>query len=130
MSDEIDEGAETAVVKPDAQQVFRRALILSCVAARSFIEAKEQRQEREQTRCEVLAWFNARGLQTDAEPGELALLHAPVGTLVGQQVVDAGWRCEDVLVLAWALGLAEIGPFYVQIPDPREVVGLVGYMND
>lgn len=117
-------------MKPDAKQVLRRALVLSCVAGRGLIEAKTQIEAREQTRNDFLAWFQSRNLQADSEPEEIRLLNAPVGTLEQQDAIDAGWRCEGVAVLAWALGLTELGPFWEQIPDPRDAVGLVGYMDD
>lgn len=115
---------------PTVRRVVRRAWVLSCVTARWFIEGTDDPAGRELTRAQVVEWFDDLSLEKEAEPAESKLIKTRIGRLTRRQVVESSWRCEGIAVLAWALGLWKIGPFDRQIADPREVVGVLGYMAD
>ncbi|NOU27074.1 MAG: DUF4272 domain-containing protein [Polyangiaceae bacterium] len=115
---------------PSAQRALERAWVLSCLVARGSIEGKDDVKGREATRRAVLSWFDAMGLQTEAEPSELAILRTRIGKLEPQTAIDCTWACEAIVVLLWALHEAEVGPAHAQVPDPRAIVGATGYLDE
>ena len=125
-SDEDDDLAEP--VPPTADRVARRALVLAAVACRSAIEGDATNPRAEAFRREVLDWLRDAGAEEEAEPDELALLRAPLGSLDERQVIDASWRGEGLGVLAWALGRYEL-PSYQHTVTPPEVADRLGFMT-
>lgn len=73
---------------PSAQRVLQRAWVHACLVGRGFLEGKDDVKGREATRREVVAWFDAMGLEAEAEPGELAILKTPIGKLAPQTTID------------------------------------------
>ena len=61
--------------------------------------------------------IRAIGVDDEPEPDEWELLQRPVGTLDNQAVVNAVWRIEGLIVLAWSLSWLELPP-YDQLVDP------------
>lgn len=96
---------------------------------RGFIEGDHDREGREKVRADIWNWFESMGLHEEAEQSEVALLRTPVGELDRQKAINAGWRCEGVAVLLWALGKHRLSPFYEQVGDPRALVARVGFMD-
>jgi hypothetical protein len=62
----------------------------------------------EERRKRLLEWVEAAGLGDELEPDEWALLQRPAGALPRQDTLDATWRVEGLVVLAWALNLVEM----------------------
>jgi hypothetical protein len=114
---------------PTPQRVHARALVLSAVVARGFLEQDAANREAEALRLRIRSWLTFVGAATEAEPQEHALLQAPLGTLLPQQAGEASWRSEGLAMLAWALGLSEL-PGYDEFVDPKAVADAVGYLRD
>lgn len=115
---------------PSAQRVLQRAWVLACLVGRGFLEGKDDVKGREATRREVVAWFDAMGLEAEAEPGELAILKTRIGKLAPQTAIDCTWGCEALVVLLWALHETEVGPAHAQVADPRAIVGATSYLDE
>lgn len=128
-SERPEELAEPERIPPDAQRVARRALCLAALAGRGLLEMEQMPRERaEEQRKRLLSWIGELALEDEIEPKELDLLRQPVGTLLQQATVDAGWRLEGLGVLAWALGQFEL-PAYDQLVDPGILLPAVGFLD-
>jgi hypothetical protein len=121
----MKEMVEETRVPPTPLRVAQRALVLAGVTCRGFIERDT---ESEPLRQRVMAWLNALGLVHELEPDEASLLNTPVGLLTPQQSIDAGWRCEGLVVLAWALGSHEL-PAQDESVHPKEVADSLGFLD-
>jgi hypothetical protein len=113
---------------PLPARVARRALVLSAVCCRSAIEDDAQNAEAETFRREVLEWLHDVSAIDEAEPEELALLSAPLGSLNERQVIDASWHGEGLGVLAWALARYEL-PSYQQTISSPDAADAIGFMT-
>ena len=112
---------------PAPQRVAARALVLCAVVCRGFIEQEPKSRDNESLRRRVLDWLDGLKLLPEAEPGELTLLRAPLGTLPVQDAVDAGWRCEGLAVLAWALQASPL-PGYDEEVEPKAAAEALGFL--
>lgn len=110
-----EEDNQYKALPPDAQQVMRRALILTAVSARALTE-KEAPDDLTQTREGIKRWIGALGVENELEPEEIEFLSKrEVPGL--QETIDGVWRIEGLSVLAWALGLSEMpGPDELSTP--------------
>src|SRR5262245_41185696 len=117
---------EKELVPPDQDRVFKRALVLLAVSCRGMIESDSSRTEVIGLWERVKAWAIEQGIETELEPQEAELIHTPIGNLDRQRAVDAGWRCEGMAVLAWALSSHEAFPHDVQA-NPRSVADSLGF---
>jgi len=107
MSD--DDSAEDELIPPAPSRVAARALALSAVTCRGFVE-----QEAEQARSFWLRareWFLSLGIDDEFEARERRTIDTPLGGLERQAQIDATWLSEGMAVLAWALGRSELPPY-------------------
>jgi AhpD family alkylhydroperoxidase len=128
--------AEPAAV-PSPQRVARRALAMTALTARAILEQAgvtvkppSMRQgrfrfvtrwftSREGERQELLTWVETIGVGDELEPNEWEVLQRPIGRLEAFQQVNATWRLEGLVVLAWALGRYELPRHDQTVPvDP------------
>lgn len=116
------------LMPPTADRVARRALCLSAVIARGFLES-DAPSDAEQHRAGLLSWLEEHDLLDELEPEERALLEAPMGSLALQAVVDATWRSEGLAVLGWALGLADL-PAHDEMVDVAALTSDLGFLDD
>ena|GEM_PF-1731348 len=116
-----------------AAAVARRAIILSAVCRRAFLElddgderttsfAGDPSDEDEEPGdddhaaadagdgFDLLAWLLAEGMDADLTPDEVALLRAPIGTLDRDEAEALTWTVEALAGLTWSLGLTEPSP--------------------
>jgi hypothetical protein len=114
---------------PDAIRVLRRALAMSCVICRSFIEIDEDRQFSEGLLVRMRDWIVRIGLDEEFEPSEMAMIQAPIGDLDRRDVVNGTWRSEGLLVLAWALRRHDMLPHDV-MAVPVEVSNAIGFLAE
>ncbi len=123
---DVDDATEA----PDAIRVTKRALALCAVSARAILEQNPSfldsiGPERSflsrlwrrlylpifgwgQPSSELLEWVEAVGILDELEPKELEIVQCPLGRLTPRMQIDSTWRLEALVVLAWALGCAEI----------------------
>lgn len=111
---------------PTPERVARRALALGAVSGRAFLELqREELDDPERIRHELLEWVEALGLGDELEPDEWKVIQRPVGTLDERGLIDSMWRVEGLAVLAWALGWHELPP-YDQLVDVNTLFPAVG----
>ena len=84
------------------QEVARRSLALFSIVGLAFGAPKP----------EVIDWLDENGLGADLAPSEQRFMGASPPT--EQQVVNAGWLAERLVVLCWALGEID------ELPQPDE----------
>ena len=108
---EVDEDEEDAEDESDprtAQRVARRALALAALSNRAFLEQDPTNAANERERSQLLEWVRAAELEAELEEDEREFLQRPVGTTDPQAAVNAMWRVEGLVVLAWALGCSDL----------------------
>ena len=115
--------------RPRAAEVLRRALALSCVAARAGLENCPDPDEAAATHRRMGAWLADTGLDAVLEPSEAALVATPLGALAEADAVDASWRVEGIYVLAWALGLHPLLA-HDRLVDPNDATWPLGFLDD
>jgi hypothetical protein len=114
---------------PDSARVATRALTLGAVVARGFLERDEESQEAEAFRLLLYNWCDGIGLVPEFEEDELSLIACPVGALAPQQAINAQWRGEGLLVLAWSLGLADFEA-YDELCNSAALASRLGVMKE
>lgn len=124
-----DELLEEEIAPPVPDRVAGRAIVLSAVACRGSIEKDANDPGAEDLRKKVLAWIDRLGVGPELEAEELRLLETPLGRLEEKKVIDASWRSEGMVVLAWVLGRAELPPYDVQCV-PSDVANLLGFLEE
>jgi hypothetical protein len=116
-------------IPPTALRVAQRALVLSAVVCRSGIEDDAGNQQTEAFREQVVGWIERLGLNAEAEPEEMELLNTPLGGLPKKKRVDASWRTEGLVVLAWALGKCEL-PDYDREANAPGTADTLGFLEE
>ncbi len=98
-----------AQLRPTAERVAHRAVVLAAVAVRSMMEADlEAGPPPSDPRSEIMAWIDAAGARTELESHEQSLIEAPFGSVSRQAWINGAWQLEGLAVLSWALSLAEL----------------------
>lgn len=113
---------------PDASRVLERALALSGVVCRSFIES-EDRADSEEVLARMRQWLKDTGVESELEPLESAMIATPLGRLAPKLAVDGSWRSEGLYVLAWALGRHPKLP-HDEVVDPAHAAEALGFLED
>lgn len=121
-----EDAPEEMLTPPDAARVASRALVLSIVTCRGFVEKDSSNAGSFWTRS--LAWFRGLSLDPEVEPWEVQLLGVPLGELDTQTQVNAQWLCEGLVVLAWALNQYAMPAYDVQV-DPADVANSLGFLE-
>lgn len=111
--EEPEDDPEPELLPPEAARVARRSLVFSSLAYRADIENKPQAAELQ---SRLVHWLSIAGLSAELEPEEERIVHAQAGTLERQDKVNASWRSEALVVLAWALGAMDMPPHDEQRP--------------
>ncbi len=103
---------ETGALRPAADRVARRALVLLTVAFRALLEGdsgSDDELDSESLRQRLGAWFDAvPGLTDEIQPVENELLRTPIGEADPSTVAAAVRRAEGAQVLLWALGARDL----------------------
>ncbi len=110
---------------PSPARVARRALAMVALTARAILEQggplrtpepsrfgwlRSLFSNQDALRRDVLKWVADVGIHDELEPDEWAILQRPIGKLAQAQQIQATWRHEGLVILAWALGRFEIPP--------------------
>jgi len=112
---------------PSAIRVARRALVLASVACRGSIESDAGKLGAEELRQRILPWLVELGTDIELESHERELIAQPLGKLDRKNAINATWKSEGLVVLAWALRFGELPSFCVQC-DPPRVANEVGLL--
>lgn len=124
-----DDINDFALNPPDAARVAARAIALSAVTCRAFIESDAHKPGAEELRLKIIAWIEVIGVAAEMELAETALLSTPLGSLEAKRALDATWQSEGMVVLAWALRHAKLPPVHIQC-EPSEVANAMGFLED
>jgi hypothetical protein len=116
-------------VPPAPERVAARALVLAAVSWRGLVETDAPKKEEEKLRQEILRWLENVGAAGELEPAETNLLSKPVGNLDKKAAVNASWRSEGMVVLAWALGRTTLPPVQTECV-PMEVAHAMAFLDD
>jgi hypothetical protein len=126
----MDEEPESQdIVPPEAGLVADRAIVLAAVSCRGLIEKNDDKSAAEDLRVRVVAWLNRLDVDHELKEQERSLLDTRLGTLDDRRRVDASWLSEGMVVLAWALGCADL-PRYDEQCDPKAVADRLGFLSD
>lgn len=125
---EIQEEA-FSLTPPTAERVAARALVLSAVSCRGCIEEHAGKPGAEELRQEIRGWIEDIGVAAELEQAEAALLSTPLGELDDKTVINATWRSEGMVVLAWALGYVQLPPVHVEC-EPSDVAHVLGFLHE
>jgi hypothetical protein len=126
---EVSAPAEQERIPPDAARVAARALVLTAVTARGHVEGDADKDRTRENHRALCHWLDGLGIAREIELDENALIRAPVGSLEQQEVIDAVWRGEAIVVLAWSLGCAGL-PRYDEMCDSQYVAKLLGFLRE
>ncbi len=116
---------------PQGDRVAARAVVLAAVVCRGLIENEREANEQgaEDLRKRLLPWLDSTGASGELEPAESALLTTPAGALDRRASINATWRSEGLVVLAWALQIAALPQVYA-ICEPIEITQAMGFLKD
>jgi len=98
---------EKKIIAPSAERVAKRAMVLSALVCRGFIEV-ESPADVEELRASLLPWLDMLGAREEMEKDELIALTAPLGGLDAQAQINLVWAVEGLAVLAWAMQRYEL----------------------
>lgn len=128
--DDEDDEEEPDYKVQSSERVAQRALALTAVAVRALLEQEDPNDPTsEEFRQRILNWIDALGIGEELEPDEWEILQRPVGRLERQQQIDATWRLEGLVVLAWALKRIELPP-HDQLVSPNELTQAMGFLDE
>jgi len=113
---------------PTAQRVARRGLALVAVTTRAILEQEGANANTRATHKELLAWIRDLGLGDELEPDEWQVVQRPPGRLDARSQIDATWRLEGLVVLAWALGRFDL-PAHDQLVEPNRLWDSLGWLD-
>jgi len=76
----------------------------------------------------ILPWLESVGTAVELEAMEAALISSPLGTQDEKTVRDSLWQSEGLVVLAWALGPAELPAYYAPC-EPSDIANPIGFLG-
>lgn len=89
------------------ESIYRRALALAYLTCRALIDADPNPRARQMAE-KIMFFIDGVGLASALLPHEMRLLKAPFGTLSEEECAATSWLSEGMMVLAWAIGMAEL----------------------
>lgn len=123
--DELGDDDAVEINLRQSDEVAARLLVLVALARRGFLELRPDLiadDTPEAERFDLVSWLAEEKLLGSLTPEELALIEAPVGQPTPDDTLDATWRIEDAVVLAWALDLIPCIPPYDEATDAAGVI--------
>jgi hypothetical protein len=121
--------APSEFVVPSAPRIAARSIALVGVCGRAMLELEDSRKMAEFKRLHLCEWIDRLGVMEELEDSETTLLDTPCGLLDEQTMINAFWRAEGMLVLAWALGRCELGR-YDENCNGGEIAGRLGFLSE
>jgi hypothetical protein len=115
-------------VPPTVGRIVARAIALSAVICRAYIESDAGNPKAEAFRSEVLEWTRVQGALDELEPTERGLLEQPLGRADQNSRVSLSWYSEGLAILAWYLGRMDV-PVYDEPVTPSAVATQVLFME-
>jgi hypothetical protein len=114
---------------PTSDPVVKRLMVIIAITARGLLENNHRNGiQSSYSRADIHDWFAALGVEAELEVEENTTLTRPIGDLAFQDALNSAWRLEEIAVLGWALGPAEI-PKYDQLVEADELLGQLGFLD-
>jgi hypothetical protein len=113
---------------PAPAAVARRALILSGVMCRAFLEGHPDARYRREVMEEIREWFHNLGLWAHLEPEEEKLIRSPFGAMTKWRQRQGTWYSEGLAILAWALGRSNFPPHDRRV-DPIAITNTLSFLD-
>ncbi len=113
---------------PSATRVAKRALVLSALVCRGFIEV-ENPSEVEELKASLLPWIDLVGARKEMEKHELVALTAPLGGLDTQAQINLAWAVEGLAVLAWAMKRYELHEGD-RLAEPQSITNTMMFLHE
>jgi Domain of unknown function (DUF4272) len=110
-------------------RVAARALVLAAISCRGLIEKDAGNPGAEELRQGILPWLDSIGAAEELEPAETNLLSTPLGGLDHKKTINMSWQSEGMVVLAWALGYAELPAAHVEC-EPSDIANGMGFLGE
>ena len=120
--------SEADRILPDAACVAAGAMALAAISCRGMMELDDDKESAESRRLRLCDWLAHLDIADMFEEDEDLLIRTPVGHLDEHRTIDAVWRCEGLLVLAWSLGRTGLIA-HDEDCDFREAVDSLGFMR-
>lgn len=114
---------------PAPVHVGQRAVILSAIVCRGFLELDADKPETPSMVARITKWLAELDLHGVIEPREATILNCPLGQLESQNAIDATWAVEGLAVIAWALGRGDF-PLHDKEVDPYAVTDSVDFLSE
>jgi hypothetical protein len=124
-----ERSTESELIAPSAARVAARAIALIGVCCRAVLDVEESRDTAEFKRMHLCEWLERLGVMDELEESETSLLDTPCRLLDEREMVNASWRAEGMLALAWALGRSELVR-YDEKCEPAQVAGTLGFLRE
>lgn len=113
---------------PTAARVAKRAMVLSALVCRGFIEV-DNPAEVEELRASLLPWIDKVGARKEMEQHELVALTAPLGGLDAQVQINLAWAVEGLGVLAWAMKRYELHDGDT-LAEPQSITNTMMFLHE
>ena len=100
----VDDADGPLAAAPEADVVAARALMVGALLERARLEST-----RDEARFTALkAWVDALGLFGNLGPDGVELFESKLGSWSDEDIESVDWTAEELLLLLWALGKAEL----------------------
>ncbi len=96
-----------------AEEIAQRAIALACVYGLSAEISRE----------DLVDWLKTESMWVALSPKEIDLL--TTNSLTSEQMINASWRSESLLILLWSIGLVEDLPHPNEQCDPEPYINLI-----
>jgi Domain of unknown function (DUF4272) len=113
---------------PSALRVARRAVALTALTGRAFLELEGSGADEAEQLQHILGWVEDLDIRDEFEAEELSFLETRIGELEQSEIMNMTWRAEGLVVLAWALSLADV-PAHDVMVDPQDMWREMGAFN-
>lgn len=125
----MSDADDFSLTPPLPSRIAARALVLAAISCRGLIEKDAGKPSAEELRQEILRWLDAIDAADEAEPSEIALLSTPLGELDSKKAISMSWQSEGMVVLAWALGYAELPAVHMEC-EPSTIANRMGFLAE
>jgi hypothetical protein len=113
---------------PTAIAVAKRALVLSGVACRAFLEKIDDDEQRHGLADAIADFFNELDLWPFLEPYEQKVFDCTIGEMPPRMQIRGTWFAEGVSILAWALRRRDFPPHDQEI-DPIVITNSLDFLG-
>lgn len=114
---------------PTAERIARRMYVLLALAARGLLDMNlEMGNEPAYRLDELQHWLEALEIDDEFEPQERQIVYSAERELARQDTINSVWHLEGLVVLAWALQLAEL-PAYDQLVETDNLLSALSLLD-